>query len=73
MQQRGIKRDLTRAMAHASRQIRALREAGDVRIHGPSGAGSYAGGYRDALSDVEQAIRGVPPSNSCFWPRKRDS
>lgn len=70
---KGIMRQLKLAMAHVVTDISAM--AG--RPHdgpGPnyaSGLASegYSGGYQQALMDVDAALRGIPPSNSRYWPR----
>jgi len=65
-------------MPAIKRQLEAALKAVDTAIsenarRGQYGAGlaseGYAGGYRDALEDVRQALAGWPPSNSRFWPR----
>lgn len=64
---RGIRRDLRRAMDAVSEEISATRSSGGKYTSGLASEG-YSGGYRDALSDVQLALNGVPPSGSRFWP-----
>lgn len=66
---KGIIRQLKRARAAAEANMR------DQASHGRYAAGmaseGYAGGYRDALTDVELALSGVTPNTSRFWPGSR--
>ena len=64
----GIKRDLRRARDKVAADIAATASHG--RIASAMSGEGYAGGYRDALSDVMQALNGCPPSYSRYWPRK---
>ncbi len=63
---KGILRDLRKASSAVEAEIRGNAS------HGKYGAGlsaeGYAGGYRDALRDVNAALGGWGPSNSRFWP-----
>ncbi len=64
----GILRDLRRALTNVSAEIRGNAELGAHIDRGLSGEG-FAGGYRQALYDVEGALRGFPPTDSRYWPR----
>ncbi len=63
---KGIKRQLNLALVAVRKDIT------DNASHGKYAAGlsaeGYAGGYRDALSDVRLALDGCPPYHSRFWP-----
>ena len=65
---RGILRDLRKAADVVDAEIRANASGGRF-VAGLSTEG-YAGGYRDALSDVHAALSGYPSSTSRFWPRR---
>lgn len=67
---RGITRQLTVAKAEVQRTIK-MNAAGGPIAAGLANEG-YAGGYLQALYDVEAALRGVPPSNSRYWPTPRE-
>ena len=65
---KGIQRLLKRARANAQDDIRGMHNRGGLYAHGLANEG-YAGGYVEALNDVELALRGVTPNNSRFWPK----
>ncbi len=63
---RGIKRQLNIAYENVSKEISNTAKGG-FYASGLASEG-YAGGYRQALSDVQLALNGCPPSNSRYWP-----
>ena len=64
----GIKRDIRRALDRVYVEISGNASHG--RVAAGLSAEGYAGGYRDALEDVLQALNGWPSSNSRYWPRQ---
>lgn len=65
---KGIKRDLRKAMQNVNKEIAGMsvgKYGSGLAVEG------YAGGYRDALSDVQLALNNVYPNNSRFWPRPK--
>ena len=66
---KGIKRQLQMAYNNVSKEIGERAEKG-FYASGLSGEG-YAGGYRQALSDVFLALNGVYPNNSRYWPKEK--
>lgn len=64
---KGIKRQLKIAYKNVSKEI-SWGEKGNFYQAGLASEG-YAGGYRQALSDVKLALDGVAPSNSRYWPQ----
>ena len=63
---RGIKRQMKIAYRNVSKEI-SHGERGGFYAAGLASEG-YAGGYRQALSDVRLALDGVPPTDSRYWP-----
>ena len=57
---RGIQRQVRIALENVTRDITGHSERGGLYALGLASEG-YAGGYRDALRDVQLALRGVPP------------
>ena len=64
---RGIKGSLRLAYKNVSAEISVAGKGGFYAAGLASGG--YAGGYRQAISDVRAALDGVPPSNSRYWPK----
>lgn len=63
---KGILRDLRRAYEAAEKA--ANSHSGDKYARGLASEG-YAGGYLQALRDVEAALKGYSPSGSRYWPQ----
>ena len=59
---KGIMRKLRRVEANVNKSIAASARSGGMYAAGLAGEG-YAGGYRDAISDVMLALRGVNPND----------
>jgi hypothetical protein len=65
---RGILRRLTKVRERVIREIRINREASGGNKYSRGLAGeSYFGGYRDAIDDIEIALRGGYPNRSGWW------
>ena len=65
---KGILRDLKRAEDSVAAEISANARYGGRFAAGLSAEG-FAGGYQAALRDVAATLRGVPPTDSRYWPR----
>lgn len=64
---KGIKKDLTGAMAAVSGK---MREHGGGHVAGGLSSEGWNGGYLAALYDVEQALAGVKPDRWKQWARE---
>ena len=67
---KGIQRQLRQAWKNVTEDISSTHSHGGIFGRGFAAEG-YAGGYRDALSDVQLALLGILPSNSRYWPAER--
>ncbi len=65
---KGILRDLRKALDKIDVEITANAKHG--KIASALSTEGYAGGYRDALRDVDAALGGWPNSNSRYWPNR---
>ena len=65
---KGILWDLKQAHDKVAAEILANAKRGGRFSAGLSAEG-FAGGYQQALYDVEPALRGYPPFDSRYWPR----
>ena len=65
---KGIKRQLKSAKINARAEISANASHG--KFAAGMAAEGYAGGYLDALRDVDAALNGIVPNNSRFWPQE---
>lgn len=69
---KGIKRNLSEVLANIDIELSGLSRAGEpssrenLYARGLASEG-YAGGYRDAISDVLLALNGVSPSRRGWW------
>lgn len=63
---KGIQRQLNLAHIKVCREIEANASGGKFAA-GLSAEG-YAGGYLEALHDIQAALNGCPPYHSRFWP-----
>ena len=69
MNQRGITKQLRLARASAKK---AMKD-NSVGLYGRAMASEgFDGGYAQALSDVELALRGVYPNGSRHWPQPKE-
>lgn len=59
---KGIKRRLQKALRRVDAEIKANSQSGGIYASGLANEG-YAGGYRDALSDVGLLLHGVEPND----------
>lgn len=62
----GIKRKLAKAQAKVRKEIEDNAAYGGKFARGLANEG-YAGGYAQALSDVQLALNGVEPSTRGYW------
>jgi hypothetical protein len=62
----GIKRDLNAAIKSAAKDISDLASHGGMYARGLSSEG-FAGGYYQALCDVQLALNGVDPERWRVW------
>ena len=67
---RGIKRSLAIAEKNVRKEIKNLGEAGGKFARGMASEG-YAGGYLQALYDVELVLNGVRPSTNGWWLKEQ--
>jgi hypothetical protein len=63
---KGIKRKLAAAQKRVNVEISNNASGGNMFARGLASEG-YAGGYRDALSDVLLALNGVTPDRRGYW------
>ena len=64
---KGIQRQIKKALKAVDVEIHTSARSGGKFAAGLSSEG-YAGGYRQALYDVQAALNGTGPYNSRFWP-----
>jgi len=62
----GIKRALDRAQTNVQKEIESSAKSGGKFARGLSGEG-YAGGYAQALADVQIALNGGKPCTRGYW------
>ena len=65
---KGIKRDLDKAMKNVLEEM-SFKSG---KLAGAMASEGYAGGYYQALADVQHALDGVQPE-SRYWPKKNES
>lgn len=65
---RGILRRLRAAKEKVNTEISGHAKRGGLYARGLASEG-YAGGYRDALEDVDLMLRGIEPSRD-YWRRR---
>lgn len=63
---KGIKRALDRAQVNVQKEIAMAANSGGRFAKGLSSEG-YAGGYAQALADVQLALNGVKPQTRGYW------
>ncbi|MDY6979390.1 MAG: hypothetical protein SV201_05875 [Pseudomonadota bacterium] len=63
---RGIKKAIDKAQQRIQKEIRGNSSRGGKYASGLSAEG-YAGGYYQALSDVQLALNDVKPSTRGYW------
>jgi len=66
---KGIQRLLSNALRNVEAEISVNARGASMYQRGLSGEG-YAGGYRDAIHDVQAALRGLSNHNSRYWPKE---
>lgn len=62
----GVKRPIARALARVNAEITGNSRGRGHIAGGLSGEG-YAGGYRDALNDVQLLLNGMVPQSRGYW------
>jgi len=64
---KGILRKLKKARGCADQEVKMNLDRGDTMYAGGMASEGYFGGYRDALDDVVQALRGGYPGHRPEW------
>ena len=68
MAKKGIQRALDVARQRAKKTIKMDAQREGAYGNGAMAGEGYNGGYLAALNDVDQAMNGVLPLHSRFWP-----